>query len=69
MAKSYKLHDKLDDLALYLMTNKQCYVDMLLDYMDIKNPGVHSDSKHLRGTDRALETVILWSNFYAKLLI
>ena len=39
MAKSYKLHDKLDDLALYLMTNKQGHVDILLDYMNVRNLG------------------------------
>ena len=66
MAKSYKLHDKLDDLALYLMKNKQGHVDILLDYVNIRNPGVHSDSKLMGGErDRGLKTVILWSNFYA----
>ena len=68
MAKLYKLHDKLDDLALYLMTNKQGHVDILLDYVNIRNPGVHSDPKqmHMGGErDRGLKTVILWSNFYA----
>ena len=49
MAKSYKLHDKLDDLALYLMTNKQGHLDILLDYMNIRNPRVQSDSKHMGG--------------------
>ena len=39
MAKSYKLHDKLDDRAQYLMTNKHSHVDMLLDYMNIRNLG------------------------------
>ena len=35
MAKLYKFHDKLDDLALYLMTNEQGHV--LHASVEIKN--------------------------------
>ena len=49
MAKLYKLNNILDDLALYLMTNKQGHVDIQLDYMNIRNLGMHSDSKHMGG--------------------
>ena len=40
MAKSYKLHDKLDDLTLYLLTNRQGYVNILLDYMNFRNMSI-----------------------------
>ena len=43
MAKLYKLHDKLDDLALYLMTRSCRHTSGLYEY---KKPGGHSDSKH-----------------------
>ena len=40
MAKSYKLHDKLDDLTLYLLTHRQGYVDILLGYMNLRNMSI-----------------------------